>query len=95
MFDITQIATLNTAERWLTNFHQGLEQKEKEIPLLIVGGKSDLKESREVDKEDIMKIRKQFGFFDYLECSSKTGANVHQIFEKIVLKIMKVHGYIK
>lgn len=94
MYDITRIATTLKIEEWIKTFREGLLEDEKDVPLLLVGGKLDMEEERYVSNEEVLKIKETLGFFDHIECSSKTGVNVDLIFEKIVFKIMQYKGFI-
>ena len=94
MYDISRIATTLNLEEWLTTFKEGLFEEEKDVPILLVGGKLDLEENRAVSNEEAQKLKETYGFFDVIECSSKTGKNINLIFEKIILEIMKDKGFI-
>jgi len=83
MFDVTRYMSLNNLSDWLDVFKEGLEGAEKNIPFLMVGGKTDLEDNRSVPKEEAMKIAELNNFSSYIECSSKTSQNVEEIFLKI------------
>ena len=87
MFDLSRYSTIKDMKQWINFFKEGLE--EKKIPLLMVGGKLDLIEKRSVSKEKALELSKEYGCFDYIECSSKTGENVEEIFKIIVFEVMK------
>ena len=92
MFDITRSSTLGKIEGWLDVFKEGLDESNKQIPIILVGGKSDLSSGREVTYEQALEQAKVHKMFDYLECSSKTGQNVELIFDKLVREILKRAG---
>ncbi|MBD3186024.1 hypothetical protein GF325_04265, partial [Candidatus Bathyarchaeota archaeon] len=54
-----------------------------DIPILLVGAKSDLSESREVSNEEGMQYAKENNIVGFVETSSKTGKNVEIAFETI------------
>jgi len=89
MCDITNKESLEKIPEWISVFKEGLEDDEKSNPILMVGGKLDLKEKRQISRKDAEKYLKTYGVFDYIECSSKTGENVELIFKTLVQKIMK------
>ena len=89
MFDLSRYATLGNLEDWITFFKDGLSNEEKSIPILMVGGKNDLGDKRSVTKEDALELKNQYNFFDYIECSSKSGENVDNLFNIIVREMMK------
>ncbi|MHA1150212.1 MAG: Rab family GTPase [Promethearchaeota archaeon] len=95
MYDISNLDSLNAVDKWLNIFQDGLMRDNFKVPLLLVGGKNDLEPERKVTIDTANLIREKYGFFDLIECSSLTGENVDKVFETIVLKIMKLHGYVK
>lgn len=89
MFDLSRDNTLNRIMEWLDCFKEGLTHDKKDVPILLVGGKSDLQEQIEVSKNDAETIAQEYNLFDYIDCSSKTGKNVENVFETLVRKILK------
>jgi len=89
MYDITRISSLNNLNEWLSIFKEQLSPEENKIPILLVGGKKDLKDENSVNFEDAIELAKKHDIFHVIECSAKTGENVEKIFESIVGKIMK------
>ena len=87
MFDVTRYSSIKNIDEWLSVFKQSM--KNQEIPLLIVGGKKDLQNERSVSNQDAADIAKRHNFKDYIECSSKTGENVEEIFIKLARSMMK------
>jgi small GTP-binding protein len=83
MFDITRYSSINNLKDWMDVFHKGIQKQNKEIPLLMVGGKKDLDSNRAIDTDYAREIAEKNNFDDYIECSSKTGENVENIFSKI------------
>lgn len=83
LYDITSYSSLAHVDNWLNVINGRKEQ----IPLVLLGGKTDLEIHREVDIEDGKKIAKEKGFSGFTECSSKTGENVNKSFE-ILTRIM-------
>ncbi|MFW9827413.1 MAG: Rab family GTPase [Candidatus Thorarchaeota archaeon] len=94
MFDLTREHTLDRVEGWLDSFREGLSSEEKEVPVLLVGSKLDLKEQRQVIFEEAEVIKRKYGFFEYVECSSKTGENAEYVFESLVKRIFKYYNVI-
>lgn len=89
MFDLTRYGTLIKVKEWLDTFKKGLSPGKQNPPIILVGGKLDLKDQIAVSKKEAEKIRHQYNFFDYIECSSKTGENVEDIFESLLKRILK------
>jgi len=93
MFDITRYTSLESVYEWLDVFRKGFKEEE-EVPMIMVGGKVDLHERRAIPRLDAANIASEFQFYDYLECSSKTGENVEDIFIKIARIMMEKAGLI-
>ena len=94
MYDITNRNSLIHFKDWYKVFIEGTNQNKQEIPLIIVGGKLDLQSKRKVLIEQASKIADNYNLSDYLECSSKTGENVEEIFIKITKLMMEKVGLI-
>lgn len=94
MCDISNPDSIININDWLLTFDEGLKDKDPKFPLIVVGGKLDLKEFRALNRKDIEKILTVRKNFDYIECSSKTGENVDLIFQTVIKKMM-TYGNIK
>ena len=84
VFDTTKEETLKNIKDWL------MEVKDKNqdggFDYIIVGTKIDLKDIREVKKENVSLM---FEDVIYIETSSKDGTNVNEAFEEITKLILK------
>lgn len=94
MYDISNKSSLDNIEEWISIFKKGLAAEEKNIPILLVGGKLDLENERAVSNKDVKQLKKSYKFHDSIECSSKTGENVENLFQTITFAMMKYVGYI-
>lgn len=83
MFDITRYSSLKNFQDWMDIFKQGYRGPIKKVPLLMVGSKLDLEYKRAVSREDAYELAKENDLFGYIECSSKDGQNVEEIFVEI------------
>lgn len=82
MYDVTNYASIAHIDDWMMVVHK--EKKiEYQFPLLVVGGKADLGDEREVSSEDGINLSKSRGVDGFIECSSKTGENVDTTFEAL------------
>jgi small GTP-binding protein len=95
MYDITRHPSIKNVETWLNVFKKSFENKLIDVPLIMVGGKLDLEEVRTVEKTEAQELAKKHGFYEFMECSSKTGENVEAIFKTITHKMIETAGYLK
>ncbi|MHA1700258.1 MAG: Rab family GTPase [Promethearchaeota archaeon] len=87
VFDLTDKTTFDNIKRWL-------EEKQRlsgDIPTVLIGNKSDLAESRQVGKEEIIEFANKNGL-SYVETSALTGANVNDAFSLLAYKIIDVES---
>lgn len=89
MYDITRFHSIKNIDSWLKTLLKGFTIGEERIPILLVGGKSDLEENRSVDKVYAEEVAKIYNLYDVIECSSITGQNVEEIFRSITNKILE------
>ena len=82
-FDICDGDTFDALDFWLTDIEK---HAPKNILVLVCGMKADLAEDREVDREDAEHFCQQKGL-EYFEVSSKTGANVNEVFYRIASQV--------
>lgn len=87
MFDITRYSSIKNLNDWMDIFNKGSKNYDKEVPIIMVGGKLDLDHKRSVMNEQAIEYAEKNNFSHYVECSSKTGENVDDIFVSIT-KIM-------
>ena len=87
IFDITRYVTFQNLINWLDVFHSANETHGQKVPALLVGSKTDLEGLRTVPSEEGKKFVKEHNLVGYIECSSKTGENVEDLF-KAITKIM-------
>lgn len=94
MFDLSNNESLNRIDEWIEIFRKGLAFDEKKNPILMVGGKLDLKDQITITESDVQNIAKAHNLYKYIECSSKTGVNVEIIFETLVRDILRFQNLI-
>ena len=56
---------------------------------MLVGGKADLVENREVSNEEAIEIVESMGLDAFIECDAKTGKNVEKLFETLTKLILQ------
>lgn len=79
MFDITDYSSFGHIISWLSIMNGAKDR----FPIILLGGKLDLEDMREIPFEMGVKIADSMGIEKYLECSSKTGKNVIKSFEEL------------
>lgn len=89
MYDISRYDTIKNIDQWINTFLSDFSEEEKQLPIMMVGGKLDLKKKRSVSKKDAQAISEAHNFVEYIECSAKTGKNVGNIFENLIIKILE------
>jgi small GTP-binding protein len=89
MFDTTRFSSLGQIRDWLSIFEYFISEEEIKIPIIMVGGKTDLEEQRSVPTEEATELSRTFDLKGYFECSSKTGDRVEEIFQFIAKKMVE------
>jgi small GTP-binding protein len=84
LFDLTRPSSLGRIEQWVNICRQG----NPNIPIIFIGTKLDLTDQITIDDDVALQIKEEYGFFDYLKVSSKTGENVHLVFELLAKKLV-------
>ncbi|MFW9825678.1 MAG: Rab family GTPase [Candidatus Thorarchaeota archaeon] len=83
VYDITRYSSLKNFQDWLDIFKQGYKGPLDQIPIIMVGSKLDLEYKRAVSRDDAFELAKKNNLFGYIECSSKNGQNVEEVFAEI------------
>ncbi len=82
LYDITNFSSIAHIDDWLSIIRKEIRAEEI-FPIIVVGGKADLVESREVASAEGIKIAKSRNTNGFIETSSKTGENVEKTFEAL------------
>jgi len=91
MYDVSNYSSIAHIDDWLMILSK--ESPENQFPILVVGGKADMVNDREVSSEEGINIAKSRGVDGFIECSSKSGENVEITF-KAITKLMLRHSNI-
>ena len=83
VYDITRFTSLRNFQDWLDIFKQGYKGPSGQIPIIMVGSKLDLEYKRAVSRTEAYELAKKNNLFGYIECSSKDGQNVQEVFLEI------------
>ena len=84
VYDITNVDSFEQVRRWVTDVRGFVP----DAPLLLVGNKCDLEESRKVSYDDGKKLADEFGFV-FLETSAKTNLNIEDVFVEMSKTLIK------
>lgn len=79
LYDVTRRRTFLNIEHWKEEAYKNLA---KEIPIVLVANKVDLKDSRVITPEEGKEYAEKNGFL-YTESSALTGENVEQAYETL------------
>ena len=82
MYDITRYSSLKNFDEWIEIFKNGFVNsgKTNQLPVIMVGGKLDLQFKRAVSSKEAFEIARKHRLYGFVECSSKDGRNVEDIF---------------
>ncbi|MFX0041494.1 MAG: GTP-binding protein [Candidatus Hodarchaeota archaeon] len=85
VIDRTRPGNLKSINYW---FNDIKEQIPKDIPIIIVGNKSDLVDDIVISEDDMRSIAKEFGFH-YILTSAKTGIGVNDAFLYVAYRVIE------
>ncbi len=91
MYDITNYSSLAHIDDWLMVIKKKIETL---FPIIVIGGKADLGDDREVSSEEGINLAKSRDMEAFIECSSKTGENVEESFEALTRLMFKKSNFI-
>ncbi len=92
MFDITRFTSLDNINAWSEVIDICTDSNRRPLPVVLVGSKLDMKDRRAVQKSYAEQLLDNKLFITYIECSSKTGENVEQIFSTLAQEMLKRKG---
>jgi len=89
MYDITRYSSIKNVEEWLEVYEEGIKGQEKEMPIILAGGKLDLEGSRAVERAEAIKLAEAHNFSGFVENSAKTGQNVEETFSMLAKLLLE------
>ncbi|MCP4762960.1 MAG: GTP-binding protein [archaeon] len=88
-FDLTNFQSFQNLSEWLEIIRTEKDSDTMELPIYLVGSKSDLGDFRAIDQEDIDNFLKENRLIGYSETSAKTGTHINDTMNKLVDAIFK------
>ncbi|NP_001089457.1 uncharacterized protein LOC734507 [Xenopus laevis] len=88
-YDITKRKSFASVPRWIEDVKKYAGSN---IVQLLIGNKSDLHESREVQLREAETLARHFDIPCAIETSAKDSSNVEEAFEKMATELMMRHG---
>ena len=85
MYDITNKASFNSISEWMESI---FNSKPKNFPIVLIGNKLDLEDSRQVKREEGEKLAKSYEI-SFFETSNKDGTNVEECCLSLANKIVE------
>ena len=90
-YDITNTESFDNLKNWIKSIKTNIEGKNIFIPVIIIGNKIDMEDSREIEKENAEKFAKENNY-KYFETSAKTGEGIDKAIRELVSQILKNDG---
>ena len=84
LYDITNSKSLERIPQWI----RVVKDNAGEVPIILVGNKLDLKQQREITKEQVEKIKNEHDIASSMEISLKTGENVEKMVSNLTRMIL-------
>ena len=86
-YDVTNSESFDNLKDWIGSIKTNMEGKNIFLPLIIVGNKIDMEDSREINKEDAEKFASDNNY-KYFETSAKTGEGVDDAIRDLVNQVL-------
>lgn len=85
VYDITRYSTFRDLEEWIGILRKNAPSN---AVFILIGAKSDLVDKQIVKDQDAADLMEKEAFFKYFKASSKTGDNIHEIFEVLAREML-------
>ena len=87
-YDITSSQSFENLKFWINSIKTNLGEKNIIIPIIIVGNKLDMKDMRDITREEAEKFAKE-NKYKYFETSAKTGEGVDDAIRDLVIQVLE------
>jgi Ras-related protein Rab-2A len=84
LFDLTNHTSFEALDNWIQIINKYIPESKK----ILIASKADLADQREVTEDEALEFQQNRKIDLYLECSSKTGQNVDEIFDSLMNAIL-------
>ena len=91
VYDVTSTESFDNLKYWISSIKDNMKQQDMNIPLIIIGNKIDMEDSREIIKENAEKFAGENNY-KYFETSAKTGVGVDDAIRELVNQVLKQTG---
>ena len=91
VYDVTSTDSFDNLKYWISSIKDNMKQQDMNIPLIIIGNKIDMEDSREIIKENAEKFAGENNY-KYFETSAKTGVGVDDAIRELVNQVLKQTG---
>ena len=91
VYDITNTESFDSLKFWINSIKTNMENKNIFIPVIIIGNKTDMEESREIMTEDAEKFAED-NKYKYFETSAKTGEGIDKAIRDLINQILNQSG---
>ena len=86
-FDVTNSESFDNLKDWINSIKKNMEGNNIFIPLIVIGNKIDMEDSREIQTEDAQKFASE-NKYKYFETSAKTGEGVDNAIRDLVNQVL-------
>jgi small GTP-binding protein len=86
VFDVTRSDTLEGLPGWIDS----ARSKNRPVPILVLGNKSDLVDQRQVTNDEARDFCRALGL-SYIPTSAKSGMNVEEAFRRVALEALRTY----
>ena len=87
VYDITNTDSFDNVKYWISSIKYNMESKNIKIPIILLGNKIDMDESREITKEVAEKYAAENNY-KYFETSAKTGVGIDKAIRELVDQVI-------
>ena len=87
VYDVTSTESFENLKYWISSIKTNLGEKDIFIPIIIIGNKIDMEDSREINKDEANKFASENNY-KYFETSAKTGEGVDEAIRELVNQIL-------